>query len=500
MRYLVIDAGSSSGKVYLAEFNREKGMLMEEAGRFPMERSFFCGHECIDIYSIYDRICSIIKDLSRRGVRIDAMGIDSWCCDYGIIDVDSGAVTMPVFYRDTRTDGYPERVKKIMPYEEIYKLTTQREIANSTLCQLMAYKQEYPKGLSGNKKILFIGDLLMYFFTGRICSEISVASYSQMFSIEKGWWEPEIFKRFHIPEGMIPPVVGAGTILGKIKGPLARHLGAGEVSVTAPAIHDTASAAVVVPACPGENFAFLATGSWFLMSMETDHVADKEQSYQYQLSNTGMAFGKILLKKNITAMWLLQECKRQWQRMGIDLTYDEISLRAGMAKRFSCFLDTEYEGFYHPENMAAEICAYLKMTGQSVPDEKDAGQIARILYESIALQCARALDMLKSASGRQVDTVYVIGGANRSSVLNQLLSDAFGLAVKTGPSEASSMGNAFLQAYGMGEVESLEEIRTIVRQSVKTDEYKPQDTKGWAVRRREYETFLEIEGGRKNGR
>ena len=500
MRYLVIDAGSSSIKVYLADFNREKGMLMEEAGRFPMEKSFFAGHECIDIYYIYDRICGIIKELSSRGVRFDAMGIDSWCCDYGIIDIKSGAVTMPVFYRDSRTDGYPELVKKIMPYEEIYKLTTQREIANSTLCQLMAYTEEFAEGLLGSKKILFIGDLLMYFFSGRICSELSVASYSQMFSIEKGLWEPEIFKRFGIPEGIVPPVVNPGTILGTVKGPLARNLGIGQVSVVAPAVHDTSSAAVAVPAYPGENFAFLATGSWFLMSMETEQVADKKKSYQYQLSNTGMAFGKILLKKNITAMWILQECKRQWQRMGIDLTYDELSQQAGMAKGFTCFLDTEYDGFYHPDNMVQEICAYLKTTGQNAPDEKDAGQITRIIYESIALQSARALNMLKSASGRSVDVVYVIGGANRSGVLNQLLSDAFGLLVRTGPSEASSMGNAFLQAYGMGEVKSLEEIRRIVRHSAETVEYKPRDREEWAGRCREYEAFLEVEGGRKNDR
>ena len=156
-----------------------------------------------------------------------------------------------------------------MDYREIYRLTTQRRIENSTLCQLLAYRDEYPRGLDGAKKLLFIGDLLMYLFTGKLCSEVSVASYSQLYSTERDMWAEEILEAYQLPKSLMPPVVPAGTVLGNIRRELRSFLGIGEVKVVAPAVHDTSSAAVTVPAGEGENWAFLATGSWFLMSMET---------------------------------------------------------------------------------------------------------------------------------------------------------------------------------------------------------------------------------------
>lgn len=497
MRALVVDVGSSNVKIYVAhldEEKEEKELDMWEADRFPTGRPYLLGHICTDIFYIYDRICRVIKELSGQGIQIDSIGIDSWCSDYGIVDVDSGTVSMPVFYRDGRTDGYTEKVSGVMDYSEVYRLTTQRKIQDSTLCQLLAYRKEYPKGLEGNKKILFIGDLLMYLFTGVICSEVSAASYSQLFDIRKEEWQRPMFERFHIPADIAPPVVRAGTKVGRVKDGLAHFLGVKELSVVTPAVHDTASAGVAVPAKNGENWAFLATGSWFLMSMELEAPADIDKSYRYQLSNTGTAFGRVLLKKNITAMWLVQECRRQWERMGLHYEYEELKEMAGIAEGFKGMLDTEDESFYHPENMVDAVCSYLEKTGQNVPDRNDAGQIVRIIYESIALQSARALAMLEDTTGRKTEVLYVIGGANRAELLNQFLADACAVEVRTGSSEASAVGNALLQAYGMGRAASLDEMRRIAGKTCRSRVYRPGDaerTRRWRERYGEYTEFLE---------
>ncbi|KMZ54190.1 rhamnulokinase [Dorea sp. D27] len=489
MRSLVVDIGSSNVKIYLAKMHAGKALEMKEADRFPTERSFFLGHLSTDIFAIYDRICRVISSLAKQGISIDSIGIDSWCSDFGILDLDSGSISMPVFYRDSRTMGAVEKVEAVMGYEEICRRTGQRKLRDSTLCQLLAYMEEYPQGLWGSKKLLFLGDMLMYLFTGVACSELSVASYSQLFNMQRGEWDRHMLARYGIPEEIMPPVVQPGTRVGTVREDLARYLGIGRISAVMPAVHDTASAGAAVPAEEGRTWAFLATGSWFLMSMELDAPADAGKSYRYQLSNTKMAFGKVLLKKNITAMWLVQECRKRWKEMGLNYEYGELKEMACRAEPFRGMIDTEYEGFRCPEDMVHEICSYLKETGQEPPEEEDAGQIVRIIYESIALQSAAALEMLEDAAGRKTEVLYVIGGANRIELLNQLLADVTGLTVKTGPAEASAVGNALLQAYGMGMVGSLGEMRSVSEYMCRAEEYRPKDTGRWKKRREEYGRF-----------
>ena len=486
MRYLVIDLGSSSGKIYLARYSEGRKMEMEEIDHFLMNRSQIQGHVATNVFYIYDRILGVLKQLVRKGIQVQAMGIDSWCSDFAIVDMDSGAITLPVFYRDPWTDNYEEKIEKILDYESIYQLTSQRKISNSTLCQLLAYKEEYPRGLKGNKKILFLGDVLMYLFTGNLCSEVSVASYSQLYSTRKEAWEDRMFQIFDIPKGIQPPVARPGTVLGSVRGTLLKAIGAEDIKVVAPAVHDTASAAMAVAAREEENWAFLATGSWFLMSMETEQVADLDQSFRYQLSNTGLAFVKVLLKKNITAMWLVQECKRQWDGMGYNFSYPELAELAEHAEEFYAAIDTEYEGFNHPEDMVEEIRKFLNKTGQKVPKAEEIGQIVRIIYESIAFQSCRALKMLEDTRGQEMDVLYVIGGASRIRLLNQFLADVTGLPVRTGPSEASAMGNALLQAYGMGQIGSEEEMRKVAGNSWEEEEYLPKEHGKWLQQYQKY--------------
>lgn len=478
-KYVAVDVGSSSGKIYTGEITKKRTLEIREEGRFETPRMMYQNHLCINVYGVYGQILRVLSELGRSGATVRSLGIDTWSSDFGVID-DRGVVQgLPVFYRDQRTRHTMEYVEEKIGYRRLYELTTQRKLEDTTLHQLIALMRENPDALAGGKKILFLGDLLMYMLSGNPVSELSVASYSQVFSMKKGCWEDEIFDIFGIPRSIQPDVVQAGTRLGKVERSVADWCGTNRFEIVAPAVHDTASAGMVVPADDGENWAYIATGTWFLVSMELSEPADNALSYRYNLSNTGLAFGKTLCKRNVTAMWLIQECRRKWNERGMHLSFPEILQKAMGARPFAAVVDTDYKAFFSPQDMPWEIVEYLRETGQGQFEENDVGQIARIVYESVALKCAYALGALKRAAGRKVDILYVIGGACAVSVLNQYLANVTGTEVVTGAAEASSAGNMLLQAYGMGELESLAEIREIARNTFPQAHYYPEETKIW---------------------
>ena len=333
--YVALDMGSSNGKIVSAYLDKEKKLIMREVGRFPTPRIWINVHVRTDIYGVYKEVCNALSRLSINGMKIKSFGADSWSSDFGLITPEGELLGLPIFYRDKWTDGIPEEVEKFINYQELYTLTTQRRMRDATLCQLLALKKESPELLNNGNKLMCLGDILMYFFSGKVCSEISVASYSQLFSMKNMCWENQLFDLFGIPKGIQPRIVHAGEYLGKISAEQARVLGVNCFEVIAPPVHDTAAAGVAVPAKKEENWAYLATGSWYLVSMEIDKPADLFLSYRYNLSNTGLAFGNTLLKRNVCAMWLIQECRRSWLKSRPDCDYQMITALASHAKPFA---------------------------------------------------------------------------------------------------------------------------------------------------------------------
>lgn len=488
-KYVAVDVGSSNGKIYAGEITRERTLDIQEVGRFETPRTMYQNHLCINVYNIYDQILKVLSELGKSGVSIKSFGVDTWSSDFGIIDAQGVVQGLPVFYRDKRTAHTMEYVEEKIGYRRLYELTTQRKLEDTTLHQLIALMRENPAALMEGKKILFLGDLLMYMLSGNPMSELSVASYSQVYSMKKGCWENEVFETFEIPKHIQPVVVPAGTKLGLVRESVARWCGVNPFEIVAPAVHDTSSAGVVVPVDARKNWAFIATGTWFLVSMELEVPADNALSYQYNLSNTGLAFGKTLCKRNVMAMWLIQECRRKWNAMGMNLNFPDILQKAMEARPFAAVLDTEYKTFFNPEDMPQMIVEYLKETGQGDFKKTDVGQIARIIYESVAFKCAYALETLKKATGREVDTLYVVGGASAITILNQYIANVTKTEVITGAKEASSAGNILLQAYGMGEVASEEEIREIARNTFPQTHYYPEEITVW---QQEYARFCDI--------
>lgn len=483
--YIAVDLGSSNGKI-LTSYIKAGPMITEEVKRFAIPRVFVNGHICINVYGIYSIICQTLSELAAQGMEIVSIGVDSWSSDFGLINASNELVGLPVFYRDKRTNGMVAEVEKTISYRELYSLTTQRRIQDATLCQLLAVKKEQPLLLDKNNKMMHIGDLIMWMFSGKICSEFSVASYSQMFSMKKKTWEDSVFHMFGIPIEMQPDIVFAGDCLGTISQKMADAWRTNRFEVITPAVHDTSSVGVAVPAVKDKKWAYISTGSWYLVSRELEKPADQEKSYQHNLSNTGLAFGKTLLKRNVCAMWIIQECRRMWNNRNIACDYSEIVQKAQSAKPFYAMIDPDAPDFYNPENMLEAIVGYLEKTEQPLVKVDDVGQIARIVYEGISFKCRYSLEALIDASEEAVETIFVLGGTSSVPFLNQLLASALERSVIACSGEAAAIGNSLMQAYGCEELSSEDEVRRIAADTFVQTKYDPEESGMWGAKYKEY--------------
>ncbi len=492
-RHLALDLGSSSGKMLLGEVTNDRKIRLQEVGGFKTPRVWFNEHICIDIFRAFEETANILSKLGSEGVHIDSFAADSWSSDFGIVNPQGEPIGLPVFYRDWRTYGMPEEVERVIPYGELYRLSTQRRMQDSTLCQLLALKKEKPELLQGGNRIMFLADMLMYFFSHRVCSEITLASYSQLFSMEKKCWEDRVFKLFDIPTSIQPEVVNPCECLGRVTEKAAAWYGLNRFEIVAAAGHDTSSAVAAIPAEEGKNWAFISTGSWFLVGMELEKPMNLDMCYRYNFSNTGLAFGKTMLKRNVTAMWILQECMRSWQKRGINYTYPEIHALAEKCRPFMAMLDVDAIDFYNPDDMPVAICEYLKRSGQLELQPDDVGAITRIVDEAIAFKCAYAINCLEKITQRRLDTIYAVGGASAATVLNAMIADATNREIITGPREATSIGNCLLQAVGCGEIASAQELRQIVRNSTELKRYAPVNPKPWMEIYEAYRQFCRLE-------
>ena len=481
-KHFAVDLGSSSGKMLLGEIVDGRKVELREVGTFQTPRIWYNDHLCTNVYGVLENIGSTLRQLGKEGVRIASFGADSWSSDFGLVDPAGELVGLPVFYRDWRTYGMPEEVEKVISYEALYGLSTQRRMQDSTLCQLLAIKKEKPSLLENGNRMLFLGDLLMYFFSGRVCSELSLASYSQLFSMKNMCWENKVFDLFGLSHTLQPEVVSSCACLGSVSRRTAEQYGIERFEIVAPAAHDTSSAVAAIPVEDGRNWAFISTGSWFLVGMELEAPVGLPLCYRYNFSNTGAAFGKTMLKRNVTAMWILQECMRSWKSRGVAESYAQIQALAEQARPFAGMLDTDSIEFYSPEDMPEAICAYLKRTGQGNFAPDDVGTITRMVDEAIAFKCAYAIACMEKITGKPIEVIYVVGGASAVSLLNAMIADATNREVVTPPREATSIGNCLLQAFGCGELSSEEELRAIVRNSIPPKRYFPREHVEWARR------------------
>ena len=485
--FLAFDLGATSGRSMLGTL-RDGRLEVAELTRFPNRMLRMGDRYYWNIYSLYEELKRGLAEAGRRRVPLDALGIDTWGVDFVCVGRDGSFLGLPRAYRDPYTAGVPQDYFRHVPAAEVYAATGIQVLDFNTLFQLYAARREGCSALEHAETLLFMPDALTYLLTGRRVCEYTIASTSQLLNPRTGAFEPRLFAPLGLPVGVMPEVVKPGTVMGTLAGHLGRECGVDGVPVVAVAGHDTGSAVAAVPA-EGERFAYLSSGTWSLMGIEVRTPIINEDSRRLNFTNEGGVEGTTRFLKNITGMWLLEQCRKEWARAGADCPYPAVVSMAESVEGFRFLIDPDHPSFANPESMTQAIAAYCRDTGQ--PSPATHADFIRCIFDSLALKYRYVLDSLRRLSPFPIERLHVIGGGSRNGLLNRFAANATGLPVVAGPVEATAMGNMLMQAKAVGAVGSLDEIRAVVRRSVSLETYLPEDAGTWEEA---YARYLAVTG------
>ena len=483
--FLSFDLGATSGRSVIGTLRNGK-IETRELTRFPNGIVELHGKFYWNLLGLYEHLKEGLVACAREGITPDSIGIDTWGVDIVPIGTDGSILGMPRAYRDPYTDGAPAKFFEIVPREEVYDKTGIQIMNFNTLFQIFAAVKEGYTPVMEAKRLLFLPDALSYMLTGKEICEYTIASTSQILNPRTAQLDSALLEAAGVDADIFPEVTLPGCVIGQLTDALATETGIGKVDVVAVAGHDTASAVAAVPA-ENEKFAYLSSGTWSLMGIETKEPIINEESYRHNFTNEGGVDGTTRFLKNICGMWILEQCRKEWSRVGKEYSYPEIVAMTNEAKPFICFINPDDASFANPPSMLKAIEEFCVRTGQTVP-QNDA-QIIRTIFESLALRYREVLDILEGISPFVIDALHIIGGGSKNKLLNQFTANAIGKRVVAGPSEATAIGNVMMQAIGAGAVGSLAEARQIIRASIETEEFLPQDRELWESAYKRFQTL-----------
>ena len=467
--FLAFDCGATSGRAILGTLEGER-FSMEEVYRFPNRTLEIGGKFYWNVYSIYEHFITCLTQLGQKGIRPDSIGIDTWGVDFGCIAADGTLLGLPRAYRDPYTAGIPEEVFGIVPREELYGATGIQIMDFNTVFQLYAQQKEGSTALKEARALLFMPDLLSYMLTGNRVCEYTDASTSGMMNQRTRDFEKPLLERLGLDPSKLLPVVQPGTPVGVLRPQIAEATGLGPVPVVAVAGHDTASAIAAVPASDG-RFAYLSSGTWSLMGIELEAPVMTAESARLNFTNEGGIEGTTRFLKNITGMWLLEQCRAVWARERRNYSYPELAEMARAAAGFPSVVNPDDPRFANPANMVEEIRNALRESGQVVPATD--GEMVACIYHSLTRRYAEVLEMLRGFAPFPIDKLHVIGGGSANDLMSQWTADALGIPVVAGPVEATAIGNLMVQAKAAGLVADRWAMRRIIADSFSVKTFHP---------------------------
>jgi rhamnulokinase len=473
--FLAFDLGAESGRAVLGYL--EAGRLsVREIRRFPNTPLRLAGHLHWNIFGLLEEMKIAMKACAAEvPAGLAGVGVDTWGVDFGLLARDGSVLGLPFCYRDPRTAGAMEEYFKLVPRAALYEATGIQFMPFNTLFQLYAMVRDRSPLLDAASDLLFMPDLFNYLLTGRKASEFTMATTSQIFNPRTRSWNPGLFQAMGLSKKILQDVLEPGTVLGPLLADITEETGLQDVPVIATASHDTGAAVAAIPAS-GKNWAYISSGTWSLVGVEERAPIITKEALDRNFTNEGGVAGTIRFLKNVTGLWLVQQCRRAWEGTRA-LTYDELTRAAGEAAPFGALIDPDDPGFLDPPDMPEAIRSYCRKTGQTPPASE--ASFIRSILESLALKYRLVIDQIEQVTGHPVERIHVIGGGSQNRLLCQFAAEATGRPVIAGPAEATAIGNILIQAMALRSVSSHEEMRTIVKDSFEPAEYEPHGDKGW---------------------
>lgn len=455
--YAAVDMGASSGRLMVGWIENGK-MQLEEIHRFENGMVKKDDELCWEFARIFREIVTGLKKCKELGKIPVSLGVDTWGVDFVLLDKDGGVLGNTVGYRDHRTDGMDEEVYKIISQNDLYARTGIQKAIYNTIYQLMAVKKKYPQYMEQADSLLFVPDYFHYLLCGKKVNEYTEATTSQLINAQTNDWDYELMDMLGYKKAMFNELVMPGTSLGNLRPELAEEIGY-DLEIVVPCTHDTGSAVLAVPA-NDDDFVYISSGTWSLMGVEMARPDCSQQSCDLNFTNEGGYNHRFRHLKNIMGLWMIQSIRHEY---GDKYGFAEICEMAEEAKDFPSRVDANDNCFLSPDNMTQAVKDYCKNSGQQVPETL--GEIATVIYTSLAECYARTVKELEETTGRTYSRIHVVGGGSNAGYLNELTAKATGKEVHAGPGEATAIGNITAQMLKAKEFASVEAARDVIHES-----------------------------------
>ena len=483
--FFAVDLGATSGRTIIGTIENGK-MSLEELTRFDNNLIETGGHFYWDIFALYNEVINGLRLVAKRQIEIQSIGIDTWGVDFVCVGSDGAILRNPLAYRDPHTVGKMEEYfEKIISRDEVYNITGIQFMNFNSLFQLYAMDEAGNTALRNADKVLFVPDALSYMLTGNAVCEYTIASTSQMLDPRTKDLDSRLVESVGLKRGQFGEMVNPATVIGTITEEVQKMTGLGAVPVIAVAGHDTGSAVAAVPAA-NEKFAYLSSGTWSLMGIETQDAIINARSFDLNFTNEGGIEGTTRFLKNICGMWIYERCRKEWKDAE-GLVHAELQSAAMECEPFRSLINPDDPIFANPASMVDAITTYCEKTNQPIP--QGYAQTCRCIFDSLALRYRQVFAWLKEFADFDINVLHIIGGGSKNEYLDQFTANSCGVTVLAGPQEGTAIGNIMLQAKAAGMVGDIWEMRRIIADSLELKRFEPQDKEIWDAA---YEKYLDI--------
>ncbi len=487
--YLAIDLGAESGRVIAGIYDGEQ-VRLEEMHRFSNGPVNVAGTRRWDLIGLWKEIQAGLKKAAQQyGDQVVSCGVDTWGVDYVLLSEKNELLGQPYHYRDSRNDGMVEHALTRVPKQEIFAESGLQFMQINSLYQLISMQLNDPELLDIADRFLMVPDFFHWLLCGSKVVEFTNATTTQFYHPQNRDWSVDLLRKFEIPVDIFPEVVPPGTKLGSLRKDVVQQTGLGRIDVVAPATHDTGSAVAAVPTdrTGNANWAYISSGTWSLIGVEVQDAILTAEALAQNVTNEGGIDGTYRLLKNVMGLWLVQECRRSFEREGNSFDYTQLTHLATQAEPFQSIINPNDPVFLSPVDMATTVRQWCQEHGESVPETE--GELIRCALESLALKYRKVLRGLETLTNEKIEAIHIVGGGCNNELLNQFTANACGVPVIAGPVEATALGNVLVQVRATGEIGTLAEIRKVVKASSELVTFEPEQTEDWD---REFKRYLKL--------